>query len=533
MKLTPEIVASAEPGAYPDGANGLRLRVRRTKSGNLSRSFQWIGHAGGGRRERNIGPALKMTLVEAREQAATWSAEAEAEAAKADARKREAAETEAAETERQAREAAKAQAAAREAEVRETAIKVAAASAAQAAVERAAARVGDDVFPAFREAYAGACMTALASFNDPLAGYDWIVAANDAWPYMLGATPEEQRETIEAVAVRIADTATRRDWIERVATAARDCATGPGVEAFERPTPGADDPSPVASAPSFAEACAEAVPLFKCHERHRAQVMSRLDNYALRILGPIQIDRITRNDIETVLAPLHRDGKRVALKVRSDMARVFKWAMHKRHCETNPADGDFTTWLPALPERGNYASLDHEDAPDMYAKLDTSNEDECALALLALTGVRAIECALAAWSEFDLRKRVWTIPAERMKAGVRHRVPLSDAAVALLQAREAARDGDYVFPRIAKLAQPQRPLWRVAKRVAPGTTVHGLRSTFREWCDAQEYDYHLAELCIAHAPGSATERAYLRGDALERRKPIMAEWADFLTSATS
>jgi len=154
------------------------------------------------------------------------------------------------------------------------------------------------------------------------------------------------------------------------------------------------------------------------------------------------------------------------------------------------------------------------------------------LEFLILTAARSGEARGARWVEIDLSHALWTIPAERMKAGREHRVPLSDAAIALLRAM-AVLDSDpnaYVFPGFRQ----GRPLSDVAlaKTVdaagGAGATVHGFRSTFRDWCaEATHYPRELAEAALAHTLGDKTEAAYQRGDLLEKRRRLMADWAAF------
>ena len=526
MQLTEKFVASAPKGVHSDGPGGLRLRVKHKANGTVTRVFECRVQENGKPRDKYIGATSKVTLAEARERAAGI----QEHAAKVRTGVRDEAKRQArAETERQAAVAAEREAEEHEARARDTAIKLAAQAASQAAVERAAASVEATIFPAFREAYAGACMTALSSFNDPLAGYGWIVAANDAWPYMLGATVEDQRETIDALAVRIADTATRRDWIERVAEAGRACLVGPGAESHERATPGADDPSPVANGtPTFAEAAASAIPLTRRAPGQQSQMVSRLDRYAMRTIGKLPVDKIGRAEVTAVLMPLHKAGMRVARMLKQDVSAVLAWAVEAGHCEINFAAQSYTRTLPPLPAAQNHKAVSVKDAPAMFAAIGDERDADAALRFVILTAVRAAGGAKAEWSEIDLDERTWTIPAARMKAGAEHVVPLSDAAWKLLAARSLTSER-YVFPDVAKLADVKKPLRQAMKRVDEAATVHGWRATFRIWAERRGVDFNLAEWCLAHSVGDATVRAYLRSEtAIDRRREVMDEWAAYL-----
>ncbi len=150
-----------------------------------------------------------------------------------------------------------------------------------------------------------------------------------------------------------------------------------------------------------------------------------------------------------------------------------------------------------------------------------------ALELCILTATRSSETMQARWSEIDLDAKIWTLPAERMKAGREHRVPLSVRAVAILKGMKAAADGDYVFPG----QRPGRPLSNMAlemflRRVQSKYTTHGFRSSFRDWAGNEtHFPRELAEHALAHVIGDRAEQAYRRSDALERRRELMDAWA--------
>jgi integrase len=143
-----------------------------------------------------------------------------------------------------------------------------------------------------------------------------------------------------------------------------------------------------------------------------------------------------------------------------------------------------------------------------------------ALEFIALTAARSGEAIGATWDEIDLANRVWVIPARRMKAGKEHRVPLSDAAIKLL--KNLPKDDEGLFPGLRR-----RVVWGLVNRLGGGS-VHGLRSTFRDWASERtSFPRELAEMALAHAVGNAVERAYSRTDLFDKRRKLMDAWAEF------
>jgi integrase len=159
-----------------------------------------------------------------------------------------------------------------------------------------------------------------------------------------------------------------------------------------------------------------------------------------------------------------------------------------------------------------------------------------ALEFTILTAARTGEALGATWSEIDLDAATWTVPASRMKIQREHAVPLSPAAVKIVEAMKALRQSDYVFPG----AKPKRPLSNMAllmtlRRMGRGDlTAHGFRSTFRDWCaETTNFPREVAEMALAHAIPSAVEAAYGRGEMFERRRGLMREWALFCSKPTA
>ena len=147
-----------------------------------------------------------------------------------------------------------------------------------------------------------------------------------------------------------------------------------------------------------------------------------------------------------------------------------------------------------------------------------------------LTATRNSETIRAKWSEIDAQEGVWTIPAERMKGGREHRVPLSDRVIEILEA--LPREGEWVFPGAKKGAPLNKALRNVLRRMGrTDITTHGFRSTFRDWVsETTAYSPHVAEMALAHAVSDQVEAAYRRGDLFEKRRRLMADWAKFCSA---
>lgn len=181
--------------------------------------------------------------------------------------------------------------------------------------------------------------------------------------------------------------------------------------------------------------------------------------------------------------------------------------------------------------RGHHAAMPYSDVPAFVARL-TQSESVAAQALrfAVLTAARTGEVLGATWAEIDLVNGVWTIPANRMKAGREHRVPLTSQMTSVLELAAAARSSDYVFPgQRANRPLSVMALTMVMRRMQQDRyTVHGFRSAFRDWAGNEtSFPRELAEAALAHTVGDAVERAYRRSDALNRRREMMSMWAEY------
>jgi integrase len=249
------------------------------------------------------------------------------------------------------------------------------------------------------------------------------------------------------------------------------------------------------------------------------------------------VDEISTEDVLSVLKPIWSTKPEIASRVRGRIERVIDAAKAKGHRkDENPArwKGHLDQLLPKPKKlsRGHHAALPFTDIPVFVAKLRCQGSiSAAALEFCILTAARTGEVINARWGEIDFEARVWTVPATRMKMKREHRVPLSDRSIGILESILESKTGDFVFPGQRR----GRPLSSMALEMvlrrmkAGGITVHGFRSSFRDWCgEATNFPRELAESSLAHVVGDATERAYRRGDALEKRRKLMAAWASFI-----
>lgn len=265
--------------------------------------------------------------------------------------------------------------------------------------------------------------------------------------------------------------------------------------------------------------------------KHRAQWITTLRTYAFPKIGNRRVDQVTPDDARNVLLPIWLGKPETARRVRQRMNSVFEWAcVSGIRKNGNPMQG-IAKGLPKQPKKqGHFTALPYDDLPGFMDRL-TGCEGVGALALrfTILTAARSGETRGATWDEIDLESGVWTIPAERMKAEKEHRVPLSPAALDILGQAKGLSDS-LVFPG-ARKGKPMSDmtLAAVLKRLDVPVTVHGFRSTFRDWAAEQtSFPREIAEKALAHTVGDATERAYARSDLFDRRRELMEAWARFV-----
>ncbi|KAA2241164.1 tyrosine-type recombinase/integrase [Salinarimonas soli] len=287
---------------------------------------------------------------------------------------------------------------------------------------------------------------------------------------------------------------------------------------------------------AFADALVdELAPGFR-NAKHLAQWRMTLKEYAAPLRAKT-VDGISTDDVLAVLAPLWTKRPETASRLRGRIERVLDAARARGlRSGENPARwrGHLDQLLPRRKKltRGHHAAMPFREVPAFVRGLrEREGVASLALEFCILTAARSGEVFGARWSEIDRKAKVWTIPAERMKGGREHRVPLTDRALEILAAVETIRTSDYVFPGQRK----GRPLSTMAMEMLlrrmkiENATVHGFRSSFRDWAgESTSFPRDVAEAALAHVVGDETERAYRRSDALEKRRRLMAAWAGFV-----
>jgi integrase len=276
--------------------------------------------------------------------------------------------------------------------------------------------------------------------------------------------------------------------------------------------------------------------------KHRYQWRQTLTDYC----GPIRlkpVDQIATADVLAVLKPLWSRAPETASRLRGRIQAVLDAAQAHGHIaddKANPArwKGHLDKLLPrpAKLSRGHQKALPYADVPGFVHRLRASdNMAALALEFLILSATRTNETLGAQWGEVDLVNAIWTIPPSRMKTGDAFSVPLPDRTIAILAgARSRARkepgpDSFVFFGAVPKKPLSNMALAMILRRMGVDATSHGFRSSFRTWCsDVAHVPFEVAEACLSHKIGSAVSRAYARSDMLERRRPVMSQWAAFL-----
>lgn len=288
----------------------------------------------------------------------------------------------------------------------------------------------------------------------------------------------------------------------------------------------------------FAETLIEDIKSGFRNAKHQAQWSSSLKTHA-GSLWPLRIDEVGTEQVLDVLKSIWKTKAETASRVRGRIERILDAAKAKgKRTGENPARwrGHLDNLLPKRSRlaRGHHAAMAYDDVPAFVKDLRERDAIAArALEFLILTASRTGEVRGATWHELDLEREIWTVPAARMKAGRIHRVPLTGRVLDIARAMHQARENDFVFPG----ARRDRPLSSHAilmlmrRMDKEQFTPHGFRSSFRDWAgECTSFPREIAEAALAHVVGDETERAYRRGDALEKRRKLMDAWAKFISA---
>ena len=295
------------------------------------------------------------------------------------------------------------------------------------------------------------------------------------------------------------------------------------------------------TAPTFAEACVIVVENKRgtwSNPREAHDWLRTFENYAYPRLGDRSVSDIEPGDVLDVLTPIWTEKATTAKKLRLRIGVVMKWAVTKGFRTSNPAGDVLAGGLPGRVRTEHFPAVPYRELSSVIAAVHGSGERPTltnACEFLVLTTVRTSEVLGATWREFDFAEDAWTVPAERMKMRVEHKVPLSSRAVAvLLKARDfgACRPDDWVFPSPTGLMYDKNAIARVFRELKVNGVPHGCRSSFRDWCADSGIDREVAEACLSHQ-AHGVEGAYRRSVMFERRRPVMEQWAQYLGETAS
>lgn len=263
--------------------------------------------------------------------------------------------------------------------------------------------------------------------------------------------------------------------------------------------------------------------------------ISSMHRWVFPGIGKTDVVDVTPADIRQVLLRVRKAAPNTATKVQHRVLSVFKWAVAEGYRTDNPAASDALALPKANHVKKNNRALSHAEVGAALKTIDNSTAHvgtKNALRFLILTAGRSGEIRGATWDEIDLDRRIWTIPAARMKVARDHRVPLSDQAMEVLAlAAGNHAPGGLVFGSAQGKALSDNTLTKCLRDNNVPSTAHGFRSSFRSWCQDMEVTEEVAELCLAHVNSDRTRAAYARSDVLEQRRRVLHSWAAYVTGA--
>jgi len=273
------------------------------------------------------------------------------------------------------------------------------------------------------------------------------------------------------------------------------------------------------------------------NSKHRAQWRSTLEQYASPVFGKLPAAAIDVGMVLRALKPIWNIKRETARRLRGRIEAILDWArVHSYRSGENPArwKGNLEEALPGNARIiEHHPALPHAEIGAFMAALRARGElGARVLEFTILTAARTGEAVGATWDEIDLAAKIWKVPAARMKGKREHRVPLSAPALAILQQAEKIRGQEFVFPSVTHRRLSDMAMLKVLERMGrPDLTVHGFRSTFRDWAaERTNFPREVVEMALAHRVGSDVELAYRRSDFLERRRRLMVAWAEYCAS---
>ena len=269
------------------------------------------------------------------------------------------------------------------------------------------------------------------------------------------------------------------------------------------------------------------------NKKHAAQFIATLETYTFPRMGKLKVSEVTTADVLTVLQPIWLEKPETAKRIKQRIGMVMKWAVANGWRQDNPAEA-ISQALPKQKQPIKHRkSLPYDEVSSCLTSVRASgalDATKLALELVVLTACRSGEARLADWSELDLTKAEWTIPAQRMKSSKEHRVPLSPRAIEVLEAAKALGDGKgLVFPSTTGKPLSDMTLSKLVKGLGYDVDVHGFRTSFKMWCQERTTTAReVSEAALAHTIQNKAEAAYARSDLFEKRIALMDKWAFFI-----
>ena len=273
--------------------------------------------------------------------------------------------------------------------------------------------------------------------------------------------------------------------------------------------------------------------------KHRRNWLQVLERHAFPTLGDRPVDSITGPDVLRVLTPIWVSRPPTARRVRQRLRSIFSWAVANGYASDNPAGEIIDGGLPKQAKRNNhFRAAPYSDVSEILGVVEASTANvaaKLAFRFLVLTAARSSEVRGATWDEIDWQAKTWTIPAERMKAGIEHRVPLSRAALNVLErARDLDNGSGVLFPSRQRRRKTLSDMTfsQLLRRLglSERTTPHGMRTAFRMWsAEKTSASWAACEAALAHRVGDSVAQAYMRSDMLDERRGLMEAWGEYVT----
>ena len=272
-------------------------------------------------------------------------------------------------------------------------------------------------------------------------------------------------------------------------------------------------------------------------DRHRDQWLNSLEMHCKWLMDSPIAD-ITLDSVIEAIQPHWSVRTETASRMRAKLSRIFSYSVVLKLRNDDPADWKLLSHV--LPQQAKIApiqhrvAMDYRDCPALFAKLSENDSPSAkALQWVMLSACRSAEGRKMTWDEIDLGRRTWTIQAERTKQRREVRLPITDAMLEVIQWATPMQRTEFVLTTTGKPLTDVALSKQLKRHTSQDVTVHGLRSSFRTWCQETGVEESLAEMCLGHLVGSNVRRAYARSDLFEERIQVMSRWSEYLTSGAS